>query len=120
MAQIRESVLEEIRKGPVTISGPSFTDALERYTRLRSMEFSRLNFSGLPAIQLRNLARYAGMASVKYISRMPEERRLAVLTAFVKAQEISALDEAVDVLDMLILDITRSAKSIGQKKRLRA
>ncbi|ENI5448070.1 hypothetical protein ABZG18_004949 [Citrobacter freundii] len=42
-----------------------------------------------------------------------------MLTAFVKAQEISALDEAVDVLDMLILDITRSAKSIGQKKRLR-
>ncbi len=115
----RISVLEEIRKGPVTISGPSFTDALERYTRLRSMEFSRLNFSGLPAIQLRNLARYAGMASVKYISRMPEERRLAELTAFVKAQEISALDEAVDVLDMLILDITRSAKNIGQKKRLR-
>lgn len=58
------------------------------------------------------------MASVKYISRMPEERRLAILTAFVKAQEISALDEAVDVLDMLILNITREAKT-GQKKRLR-
>ncbi|MFY0079980.1 hypothetical protein ABTQ07_19745, partial [Acinetobacter baumannii] len=68
---------------------------------------------------LRNLARYAGMASVKYISRMPDERRLAVLTAFVKAQEISALDEAVDVLDMLILYITSSEKNIGQKKRLR-
>lgn len=59
------------------------------------------------------------MASVKYIARMSEERRLAVLTAFVKAQEVSALDEAVDVLDMLILDITRSAKNNGQKKRLR-
>ena len=55
---------------------------------------------------------------MKYISRMPEERRLAILTAFVKAQEISALDEAVDVLDMLILNITREAKT-GQKKRLR-
>ncbi|MDJ7785069.1 Tn3 family transposase, partial [Salmonella enterica] len=101
------------------ISGPAFTEALERYTRLRSLEFSCLNFTGLPAIQLRNLARYAGMASVKYISRMPEERRLAILTAFVKAQEISALDEAVDVLDMLILNITREAKKTGQKKRLR-
>ncbi|HAX8354071.1 TPA: Tn3 family transposase, partial [Escherichia coli] len=45
--------------------------------------------------------------------------RLAILTAFVKAQEISALDEAVDVLDMLILNITREAKKTGQKKRLR-
>jgi hypothetical protein len=31
-----------------------------------------------------------------------------------KAQE-TALDEAVDVLDMLILDITRSAKKTGRK-----
>jgi hypothetical protein len=58
------------------------------------------------------------MASVKYIARMPQQRKLAVLTAFVKAQE-TALDEAVDVLDMLILDITRAAKKTGQKKRLR-
>ena len=115
----RLSVMEHLKRGPVTISGPAFTEALERYTRLRSLEFSCLNFTGLPAIQFRNLARYAGMASVKYISRMPEERRLAILTAFVKAQEISALDEAVDVLDMLILNITREAKKTGQKKRLR-
>ncbi len=115
----RLSVMEHLKRGPVTISGPAFTEALERYTRLRSLEFSCLNFTGLPAIQLRNLARYAGMASVKYISRMPEERRLAILTAFVKAQEISALDESVDVLDMLILNITREAKKTGQKKRLR-
>ncbi|HBQ4057457.1 Tn3 family transposase [Klebsiella pneumoniae] len=115
----RVSVMEQLRKGPVTISGPSFTEALERYTRLRNMGFSRLNFSGLPVAQLRNLARYAGMTSTRYIARMPEVRRLAVLTAFVKSQEISALDEAVDVLDMLILDITREAKKTGQKKRLR-
>lgn len=44
---------------------------------------------------------------------MPEQRKLAILTAFVKAQEITALDEAVDVLDMLILDITREAKKTG-------
>nr|AWF77820.1 Mobile element protein [Enterobacter cloacae] len=115
----RTSPLEQLKKGPVTVSGPAFTEALERYIRLRNLEFSRLNFTGLPAIQLRNLARYAGMASVKYIARMPQQRKLAVLTAFVKAQETAALDEAVDVLDMLILDITRAAKKTGQKKRLR-
>ncbi len=115
----RISPLEQLKKGPVTVSGPAFTEALERYTRLRNLEFSRLKFTGLPAIQLRNLARYAGMASVKYIARMPQQRKLAILTAFVKAQETTALDEAVDVLDMLILDITREAKKTGQKKRLR-
>ncbi len=54
------------------------------------------------------------MASVKYIAQC-QQRKLAVLTAFVKAQETAALDEAVDVLDMLILDITRAAKKTGQK-----
>ncbi|EMF04234.1 transposase [Serratia marcescens VGH107] len=92
----RISPLEQLKKGPVTVSGPAFTEALERYVRLRNLEFSRLNFTGLPTIQLRNLARYAGMASVKYIARMPEQRKLAVLTAFVKAQEITALDEQAD------------------------
>jgi len=115
----RISPLEQLKKGPVTVSGSALTEALVRYTRLRNLEFSRLNFTGLPPIQLRNLARYAGMASVKYIARMPQQRKLAILTAFVKAQEITALDEAVDVLDMLILDITREAKKTGQKKRLR-
>lgn len=108
------------QKGMISLSPPTICNsALERYIRLRNLEFSRLNFTGLPAIQLRNLARYAGMASVKYIARMPQQRKLAVLTAFVKAQETAALDEAVDVLDMLILDITRAAKKTGQKKRLR-
>lgn len=82
--------------------------------------FSMTSLTAAPwLISSPTLARYAGMALVKYIPRIPEERRLAVLTEFVKAQEISALDEAVDVLDMLILDITRSAKNTGQKKRLR-
>ncbi|MCZ6371828.1 DUF4158 domain-containing protein, partial [Vibrio parahaemolyticus] len=115
----RLSQLELLRKGPTTISGPSVLSALSQYSTLRSLEISKLNFTDLPLIQLRNLARYAGMVSVKYISRMPEERKLAVLTAFVKAQEIIALDDAIDVLDLLITDITREAKKIGQKKRLR-
>lgn len=55
------------------------------------------------------------MASVKYIARMPQQRKLAVLTAFVKARETAALDEAVDVLDMLILDITRAAENGAEK-----
>lgn len=90
-------MMEQLKKGPV--SGPAFTEAFKRYIRLRNLEFSRLNFAGLPAVQLRNLTRYAGMESVKYIARMPEEIQLTILTAFVKAQKITALDEAIDVLD---------------------
>ena len=52
------------------------------------------------------------------IARMPEERRIATLVAFVRDFEIIAIDDALDVLDLLITDITREAKRIGQKKTL--
>ncbi len=50
---------------------------------------------------------------------MPETKRTAILVAFVKAYEIIALDEALDVLDLLITNIAGEAKKLGQKKRLR-
>jgi len=50
---------------------------------------------------------------------MPENRRIAILVAFVRAYEVSALDDVLDVLDMLITDIVGNAKRLGQKKRLR-
>jgi hypothetical protein len=43
----RTSPLEQLKKGPVTVSG--LHTGAERYIRLRNLEFSRLNFTGLPA-----------------------------------------------------------------------
>lgn len=50
---------------------------------------------------------------------MPDDKRLGTLVAFVKAFEINALDDALDVLDLLITDIAGKAKRLGKKKRLR-
>ncbi|WP_282809044.1 hypothetical protein, partial [Klebsiella pneumoniae] len=41
--------------------------------------------STLPAVRLKNLARYAGMTSVFNIARMSPQKRMAVLVAFVLA-----------------------------------
>jgi hypothetical protein len=53
------------------------------------------------------------------ISRMPANKRIAILVAFAKAYETIALDEALDVLDLLITHIAGEAQKLGQKKRLR-
>ena len=50
------------------------------------------------------------------IARMADEKRIAMLVAFVSALEVSALDDAIDVLDLLIANIAGEAKRIGQKK----
>ncbi|WP_407214898.1 hypothetical protein [Enterobacter kobei] len=75
------------------------------------------NLSTLPAVRLKNLARYAGMTSVFNIARMSPQKRMAVLVAFVLAcMETLALDDALDVLDAMLAVIIRDARKIGQKK----
>jgi len=70
-------------------------------------------------VRLKNLARHASIVSTYKIARMADDKRIAMLVAFAKAFETIALDEALDVLDLLISNIAGEAKKIGQKKRLR-
>lgn len=115
----RVSRFDNFRKGPVTISGPAFVTAVERYLELKDFGLQSLDFCHIPPVRLKNLARHAGVISMHKIARMPDEKRIAILVAFVKAFEIMALDDAIDILDLLITGIAGEAKKLGQKKRLR-
>jgi len=114
------SKFDLLRRSPVNISGPSLTAAINRYVELRDFGVHTLRLKHIPLIRLKNLARYVGMASMHKILRLPEERRIATLVAFVYAFEIAALDDALDVLDLLITQVTAEAKKNGRKKRLRS
>jgi hypothetical protein len=107
------------RKGPVTISSPAFTTAVERYIEFKAFGLHNIDFSRILPVRLKNLARHAGVISMHKIARMPDDKRIAILVAFVKAFEVMALDDAVDILDLLITGIAGEAKKLGQKKRLR-
>jgi hypothetical protein len=50
---------------------------------------------------------------------MPDHRRLATLIAFVLNLEAIALDDALDLLDILITEIFADATRAGEKARLR-
>jgi TnpA family transposase len=115
----RSSRFDSYRKGPTTISGPAFNTAVERYLDLREFGMGALDFSSIPPVRLKSLARHAGLISMHKIARMPDEKRIAMLVAFVRAFETIALDDALDLLDLLITGIAGEAKKIGQKKRLR-
>ncbi|MEE4377645.1 MAG: Tn3 family transposase [Candidatus Competibacteraceae bacterium] len=115
----RTSHFDRYRKGPVTISGPAFNQAVDRYLELQSFGMQRLKLTGIPPVRFKNLARHAGVISMHKIARMPTIKRTAILVAFATAYETIALDEALDVLDLLITAIAGEAKKRGQKKRLR-
>ncbi len=115
----RYSQFDSYRKGPVNVSGPEFNKTLERYRTLSEFDIHSLNFNGIPPVRLKALARHSQVVSVYNISRMPENKRIALLLAFVKAATVSWLDDALDILDLLITDIAGKAKGLGQQKRLR-
>lgn len=114
------SLLESLKKGPVTISGPAFNEAIDRWKMLSDFSLHNESLNAIPTVRLKNLARYAGMTSVFNIARMAPQKRMAVLVAFVLAWETLALDDALDVLDAMLTVIIRDARKIGQKKRLRS
>ncbi|MCJ7601819.1 MAG: Tn3 family transposase [Desulfobulbaceae bacterium] len=115
----RTSNFDHYRRGPVTISSPAFNEAVERYKNLLAFGMQELDFSHIPPVRLKILARHAGMISMHKIARMPDDKRIAILVAFAKAYETIALDEALDVMDLLITSIAGEAKKIGRKRRLR-
>jgi hypothetical protein len=59
------------------------------------------------------------MSSGYKIARMPDDKRISLLLAFAKTFQTIALDDALDVLDSLLVGISGNAKKIGQKNRLR-
>lgn len=115
----RCSLFDQLRKGPVRISGSALVSALKRYEALKNFEIKKIDLSSIPPVKVQVLARYPSTAWAASIARMPEERRVATLIAFLSVFETSSLDGAIDLLDMLITDIAKQAKSLGEKKRLR-
>ena len=113
----RVSPLERLRRAPTRISGPTLVTALQRLEEIRAIGVGELPLDHLPPNRLRALARYGAAARAQAIAQMTPERRLATLVAFASAFEQTALDDALDLLDLLLTDIIHTAENEGQKTR---
>jgi hypothetical protein len=65
------------------------------------------------------LARFAGAAKVGAVLRLPNQRRLATLVAFVYCLKSTAQDDALEVLEALLRDLFGDAVKADKKARLR-
>jgi TnpA family transposase len=115
----RASLLDRLRRAPTRVSGPALVAACHRLDTIRALGVSDLALDHLPPNRLRDLARYGAAARAQAIARMAPDRRLATLLAFAHAFEVIALDDILDLLDLVITDIVHTAESEGQKERLR-
>ena len=117
--EARQSPLDRLRRGPHRVSAPALLGALYRLQEIRAVGVSDIDLERFPPTRIQALARYAAKTSASMITRMPEERRIATLLAFAKSFEVIALDDALDVFDLLMSDILRDAKRLGDRARLR-
>jgi hypothetical protein len=73
----------------------------------------------VPAPRIKALAQYAVTTKAQNIANLPEQRRTATLVSFTRQLAVTAQDDALDVLDMLIRDLLARSVSVGKKARLR-
>lgn len=114
----RQSRLEQLRKGPVRVSGPALVQALHRIETVRGLGV-KLSAGRVPPTRIAALARFASTVKVSAVARLPHERRIATLVAFVHSLEASAQDDALDLLDILLRDLFARAQQAVRKARLR-
>lgn len=116
---IRWSLIEKLRRGPTTISGPAFVSAVKRYQKVIEFSIPTEAFELLPTARVKSIARLASTIPVAKIRRLSDEKKYSLLLAFIYNYQSICLDDAIDILDMLITQMSSLAKNIGQKKRLR-
>ena len=110
----RLSDLERWRKGPAPRgSGPSLVKYLDRATEISGVGLGRLGAEArVPPRRMAELARYGMTASASLIRRHGDARRLATLVATVRHLEGKSIDDALELLDLMM-----SAELLGKAQR---
>jgi len=118
----RVSDLERWRKGPVPRgSGPAMIKALEQVAEVTGLGMAGLRAEGLvPPRRLAELARYGMSADASQIRRRGDDRRLATLLATVRYLEAKAVDDTLELLDLLMTtELLNKAQSAADKETVR-
>ncbi len=115
----RPSPLDRLRDGPYLRSGAELSRAVERLDEVRGLAAGLPGTSHVPPGRVTALARFATVAKAQAVARMPEERRMATLLAFVRTLEATAQDDVLDLFDVVVTKLFSDAAAVGKRTRLR-
>lgn len=114
-----QTTLELWRRSPTRHSSLSLVQALKRLILIRQIGIRQLAKVKLPPSRIQALARSALTLKAQAMMQMVEQRRIAVLVAFVYTLEATAQDDVLDVFELLVQEILSKSEREGQQARLR-
>jgi len=114
----RLSPLEQLRRGPARVSGREMVTALERAARVIGLGLNEVDTTGLPARRLSALARHGMAGKAAALRDLGSTRRVATLLATVHQLQLSATDDALDLLDVLMATklLARAERATAKEK----
>ncbi len=115
------SELERWRKGPAKPSGKNLERALSRVAEITAADLGSLDLDAVvPHRRLVELARYGMAAKAAQLRRHPAPRKLATLLATVVHLEAKAVDDCLELLDLLMVtELLGKAEREANSERLR-
>ncbi len=116
------SDLERWRRGPAPRgSGQSVAKYLDQVAEISGLGLGTLGIEALvPPRRLAELARCGMTASASLIRRHPESRRIATLVATVRHLEAKSVDDALEMLDLLMsAELVGRARTASDKDKAR-
>jgi Tn3 transposase DDE domain len=117
----RFSALERLRTAPARVSGPEMVRALERAGEVAAVGAGAVDVSAVPSTRLLALARYGVTANAAALGDLAESRRTATLVAALHSLERTAMDDALDLFDVLMASrLLARAERESARERLRA
>ncbi|KPC84526.1 hypothetical protein ADK82_00275 [Streptomyces sp. NRRL S-4] len=115
----RFSELERLRRPPTRTTGTAFARSLERADEIGAFQLGRVRLSQVPPNRLAALARYGLGSKAASLERAEEPKRTAMLTAVMRHLEAKAIDEALDLFQVLMATrLISTAKRATEKERL--
>ncbi len=113
--------LERLRTAPARVSGPEMVRALERAGEVAAVGAGAVDVSAVPSTRLLALARYGVTANAAALGDLAESWRTATLVAALHSLERTAVDDALDLFDVLMASrLLARAERESARERLRA
>nr|WP_234375755.1 DUF4158 domain-containing protein [Streptomyces sp. CB01373] len=115
----RYSELERMRRPPTRTTGTAMKAALQRVDDIAAFQLGRVKLDKVPPNRLSALARSGLGTKAPKLERTSEPKRTAMLTAVMRHLEAKAIDDALDLFEILMVTrLISTAKRSTDKHRL--